>query len=507
MAYGKVALVGAGPGDPGLLTLRGKELLEKADVVVYDRLVCDDVLQHAKNARLVYVGKEQGHHPVPQHEINEILGREADGAKLVVRLKGGDPYVFGRGGEEAEHLAELGVPIEVVPGVTSALAALSHAGIPATSRGVAQSVHIITGHARADGELELDFDALAHVTGTLVFLMSVTSMPEITKSLLESGKDPDTPATVVQNGTLPTQRKVSATLSTISEASSAAGVTSPAILVIGEVCDSPAGLDWRASLPLDGVQVVVSRPLDGAGGIAARLREAGAEVLELPCLDTRPIDDETVRNAISNLSRYEWTVLTSPRGARYLFEAIYRAGLDARALAGTKIAAVGQSTADTLAERGIKADFIPKHHDGASLGESLAELVGDGGRVLLFRAKAGATGIVEALSSKGVGYDDIAAYETVPADDETAAAAVRERIERGSARLAVFTSASTVEGFSRAVPGCGDGSVTAVCIGKSTEKAALSHGMRTVVAANATLDDLLRTTIVTAAIMVAQNEE
>ncbi len=499
MAYGKVALVGAGPGDPGLLTLRGKELLEAADVVVYDRLVCDDVLNYAKGARMVYVGKEQGHHPVPQHEINRVLAEEAQGVDLVVRLKGGDPYVFGRGGEEAEYLTELGVEIEVVPGVTSALAALSYAGIPATSRGVAQSVHIITGHAREGGELEINFDALAHATGTLVFLMSVTSMPQITQSLIDAGMDPDTPAAVVQNGTLPSQRRVSATLSTIAQTSCEAGVTSPAILVIGDVCDSPIGLDWRSSLPLFGIPVAVARPLDGAGGISARIRDVGGEAVDLPCIDTHPIGSQEVRDAVAGMAGYGWLVLTSPRGVRYLFEAIKAEGLDARALAGTKVAAVGASTADALAQHGIRADFVPEKHDGKHLGEGLARIVSKDERILLFRAKKGAPGIIRALDEAGIAYDDVAAYETAQVLDESASKTVSARVENGEISLAAFTSASTVEGFCRAVGEDTVKDVTAICIGETTAGAARSHGMNVVVSENATLDALLQAVIETAA--------
>ncbi len=493
MAKGKVALVGAGPGDPRLLTLRGRELLEKADVVVYDRLISDEILSHAKQAKLLYVGKEQGHHPVPQHEINAMLAREATEADLVVRLKGGDPYVFGRGGEEGEYLVEQGFEIEVVPGVTSAIAALSYAGIPATSRNIAQSVSIITGHARADGELEINFEALSKTGGTLVFLMSVTSLPDISGRLLEAGMDPSTPAAIVQNGTLPSQRRVAGTLSTIVEDAQAANVQSPAIVVVGDVCACVDALDWYSRLPLFGQTVLVTRPRDTAGALSTKLREAGADVVSLPCIDTHAILDKSVQDAVDQLvlGKYTWLVLTSVRGVSALFEALDNTGLDARALSKVKIACVGASTGEALAKHGIRADYTPEHYDGAHLGEGLADFLETSDCVLIFRAKNAAPGLTEALDAANVACKDVAAYETVPVSDDRAAKEVSAKVAAEEIGYAAFTSASAVRAFAKAVPEAANSKIIAVCIGPSSEKAAKNLGLRTIVAKNASLDALV----------------
>ena len=301
---GMVALVGAGPGDLGLLTRRAAELLGRCDVVVYDRLINDELLGLCPQAKRIYVGKRVACHPVPQHEINQILVREGLAGRRVVRLKGGDPYIFGRGGEEARELAAAGVPFEVVPGVTSAVSALSYAGIPATDRTCAASVHFVTGHRRENGELGMDFDALARVGGTLVFMMAVSTTPEIARGLLAAGMDPSTPAAMVERGTTARQRRVDATLATVADASRDAGVTSPAILVVGEVCAFAETLDWYDKLPLRGLTVAVTRPADRLGTLTRRLRELGADVIEAPCIETRPVPSETLVGAIEGLREH-----------------------------------------------------------------------------------------------------------------------------------------------------------------------------------------------------------
>ena len=293
---GKVTLVGAGPGDPGLLTRKGLEALERADVVVYDRLVSPAILAlMPEGAVKINVGKEASRHPVPQEQINRILLEQAQQGHNVVRLKGGDPFLFGRGGEELELLAEHRIPFEEVPGITSAIAAPAYGGIPVTHRDCCSSLHIVTGHQRAGKELAIDFEALVRTGGTLVFLMGVSALPTICAGLLDAGMAPDTPAAVVERGTTPAQRRVSASLAELPRAAEAAAVQSPAVIVVGGVCALADQFDWFDHLPLKGKRVVVTRPRERAGTLSARLRALGADVWEYPCIATVPITPAPLR--------------------------------------------------------------------------------------------------------------------------------------------------------------------------------------------------------------------
>lgn len=378
-----VALVGAGPGRLDLITVRGLDLLKHADVVVHDRLDTAELLAFAGvqgpagRARLIDVGKYAGSHPVPQGEINEILINEAKKpqVKLVVRLKGGDPYVFGRGGEEASALAAAGIPFEVVPGISSALAALSYAGVPATDRRHAASFHVLTGHRRANGPLDIDFRALVEAGGTDIFLMSVATLDDIARGLLTAGRDPETPACVVERGTSPRQRRIDGTLETISERAREASVQSPAILVVGEVCSLASELDWFDRLPLRGCRIAVTRPADRAKCLVRDLRALGAEVIETPLIKTVPRPVGELVPVMKRLSGFSWLVLTSTEGVRCLNEALRAADLDARALAGLRIAAVGPATASALASLGVRADLVPQRYDTEHLARELVERI------------------------------------------------------------------------------------------------------------------------------------
>ena len=287
--YGKVTLVGAGPGDPGLLTVKGREALLAAQVVVYDRLVSPAILAlMPEEAEQINVGKEASRHPVPQDQINRILLEKALEGKNVVRLKGGDPFLFGRGGEELELLREHGVPFEEVPGITSAIAVPAYGGIPVTHRDFTSSLHIVTGHARAGKALDIDFEALVRTKGTLVFLMGVSSLPDICEGLLKAGMDPDTPAAIVERGTTPAQRRLDATVATLAQTAAEGKVESPAISIVGQVCALARDFDWFDALPLKGKRIVVTRPKERAGTLAHRLRKLGADVFEYPCIRTHP---------------------------------------------------------------------------------------------------------------------------------------------------------------------------------------------------------------------------
>lgn len=491
---GHVTLVGAGPGDPGLLTVRGKQAIAEADVVVYDRLVGPEILAlMPETAERIDVGKKSSNHPVPQQRINEILLEKAQEGKRVVRLKGGDCFLFGRGGEELELLAQNGVDFTVVPGVTSALAVPAYAGIPVTHRDFTSSVHIITGHAKAGAALHIDFDALVRHGGTLVFLMSAASTPMILKGLMQAGMPVDMPAAMIERGTLPGQRKVVATVATLADKMRQAGISSPAILIVGAVCSLSDAFDWYDALPLRGAAVVVTRPRARAGTLTEKLHRLGAEVISYPCIETEIIwPNMPVVEALASIDQYHWLVLTSPAGVDTLMRLLDAAEMDARSLAHMKIAVIGAGTAKALKEHGLRADYIPQVYDSAHLAEGLVRLVREGERVLLLRAQIGAPELPQVLTEACICFDDIPIYRTVYRSERSAALA--ERLTRGDVDYVTFTSASTVHGFVGSLPEDTDfTNFTALCIGPSTERAARAAGMKTITAANATIDAMLDT--------------
>ena len=489
---GFVTLVGAGPGDPGLLTVKGRQAIEHAEVVVYDALVGDGIMALIPDdAELINVGKRSGNHTVPQEGINQILVDKAREGKRVVRLKGGDPFLFGRGGEELEELHAAGVPFQEVPGVTSAISAPAYAGIPVTHRDFASSVHIITGHKKAGKELGIDFEALVRTGGTLVFLMGVSALPEICAGLMAGGMAPDTPASIVERGSTPHQRRVDATVSTLAEKAVAEHVKAPAISVFGGVCSLGDKLDWFDQLALKGKRIAVTRPKERIGTLSTRLRALGADVIEYPCIETRPIVPcAPMEEALGQLQNYDWLALTSPAGAQYLWEELRREGKDARALAGLKIAAIGPGTAGVLAKHGLQADYIPEVYDAAHLGAGLVKL---GARnVVMFRADIGTPELPETLLASYVSYLDVAIYETVYTSP--CADSLRPQLENSEIDMVTFTSASTVKGFVDSLGQDFDFTkVTAVCIGIQTEAEAKKYGMRTHVAEKATLDAMIET--------------
>lgn len=485
---GSVILVGAGPGDPGLLTQKGRQAIENAQVVVYDRLVSPAILSLIpKDAEKINVGKESSNHLVPQEEINRILLRKAQEDKRVVRLKGGDPFLFGRGGEELELLEAAGIPFQVVPGVTSALSVPAYAGIPVTHREFCSSVHIITGHARAGAELSIDFDALKRTGGTLVFLMGVTSLPKICKGLLDAGMAPDMPAAVVERGTLPRQRKLVSTLERLPLEAEKAGVKSPAIIVVGKVCSLSNRFDWFDCLSLKGKTVVVTRPEDRSGTLTQRLRELGAEAVDYPCIRTVAREENPeLEEAIGNLSRYRCLVFTSPAGPEIFFRRLRAAGRDARALSGLTLAAIGPKTAKALEKHGVTADLVPETYDSDHLAKALEAVEGP---VLLCRASRGSTALPEMLERKGIPFADVPIYDTVytAPDPQKVDALLGEKL------LVTFTSASTVRGFVESLPGRDLKNVIGCCIGKQTEAEAKKYGLTTVVSQEATMESLMET--------------
>jgi uroporphyrinogen III methyltransferase/synthase len=432
-----VYLVGAGPGDPGLLTARSLELIAAADVIVYDRLIPETALDGARpEAELLYAGKVGGGPSVSQEEIGQLLVDHGAAGREVVRLKGGDPFVFGRGGEEAELLRDAGVAFEVVPGITAGVAAPAYAGIPVTHRDAASAVAFVTGHEDpAKADTALDWPALAAFPGTLVVYMGVRTLEAISQALIAAGRPPSQPAAIVERGTLPRQRVVVATLSTIGSVAAREGIRAPAISVFGEVAALHERLDWLGARPLAGRSVAVTRARAQSSGLARRLRELGAVVVEAPAIRIAPIDGPA-----PELAGYDLVCLTSPNGVRLLFERLRTAGRDARALAGATVAAIGPGTARALEQHGVIADIVPERFVAEGLVEALADTPVT--RALIARAAVARDVLPDALRERGAQVDVLELYETV---SEPLSEPQRDAV--AAADYVTFTSSSTVQFF------------------------------------------------------------
>ena len=478
-----VYLVGAGPGDPGLLTRRGAELLARADVVVHDRLGTADLLDLARpDAEMITAGKAPGQVDLAQDEINAILVEKGLAGLEVVRLTGGDPFVFGRGGEEAEVLAQAGVPFEVVPGITSAIGAPAYAGIPVTHRGRSTHFTVVTGNEDpTKAGTDVDWDALARVGGPLVILMGAARIGSIAERLMAAGLPPDTPVAAVRNGTRPDQHTVRATLATIA----AAGVTAPSAVVVGAV--AALDLTWFEDRPLFGRTVVVTRAREQASELRTRLERLGATVLELPSIALEPVDF-----ALPDLADVAWTVFTSVNGVAAFFDrGLDPAGLDARALGGVRVAAIGPGTAAALATRGIRVDLLPERFVAESLLEAFPEPSTTGERVLLARAAQARDVLPEGLEARGYAVEVLPVYRTVTAaPDPQALALVRD----GGIDAVTFTSSSTVRNFVDLVGPLPDPAPPVVSIGPVTSDTARELGLTvSAEATEHTIDGLVAT--------------
>jgi len=502
MSEGIVYLVGAGPGDPGLMTRRSLELIAEADAILYDRLIPADALDGARRGcDLRYVGKEPGNPAMAQEDIDALLVELGSQGLRVVRLKGGDPFVFGRGGEEAEALAQAGVAFEVVPGVTSGVAAPAYAGIPVTHRDAASAVAFVTGHEDPGKEESrnstdsasvpnpsrtsndsasvpnpsLDWGALARFPGTLVLYMGMKNLPLISQRLIAAGRPAEEPAAVIQRGTLPGQTVVNATLAEIAERVAEAGIRPPAITVIGPAAALRDTLAWLERRPLHGRRVAVTRARAQASGLAARLRSLGADVVETPAIriEPRPVEGEVTRMT-AEIGDYVLVILTSPNGATLLMAALNATGRDARALAGATVAAIGPGTARELERHGIHPDVVPPRSIAESLVEALADVPVDGRRVLVARAAEARDVLPEALGERGAEVDVVALYDTIaePLDDAQIEALA-------SADYVTFTSSSTVHFLLDAVgsPGGLPADGRLVSIGPVTSATAREHGL------------------------------
>lgn len=442
---GKVYLIGAGPGDPGLLGIKAKECLETADSVVYDRLADPRIVAYAnKNAEMIYVGKASANHAMPQWQINKLLVKLASEGKTVARLKGGDPFVFGRGGEEALELKAAGLPFEFVPGVTSAIAVAEYAGIPVTHRAVATSFAVVTGHEDpTKPESQINWAGLATSVNTLVFLMGVENIEKISSQLIKHGRPANTPAAVIRWGTHPEQRTLITTLENAAADVVKTGMKPPAIFLVGEVVNLRKDLQWYDNKPLFGKTVVVTRARAQASLLTKKLEADGAKVVEVPAIKiVPPADYAPLDQAIAELSTYKWLVFTSANGVEYFFDRLKNAGKDARALAAAKIAAIGSATADALSKIGITADLIPSAYKAEELADALADQVQPGDKLLLARAKVAREVLPEALRKLGVAVNVVTAYETV--EDCENKEELLEVLKSDEPTVVTFTSSSTV---------------------------------------------------------------
>ncbi len=491
---GVVYLVGAGPGDPGLITVRGLELLESADVVVHDRLVDARLIRRARtDAEVVDVGKTPGGRGARQDDIHALLIARASEGMSVVRLKGGDPFVFGRGGEEAMALLRAGIPFEVVPGITSAIAAPAYAGIPVTHRGVASAVTFVTGSdSPGKADTDVDWSALARTNGTLVVLMGWRSMESVVARLRSEGLPGDTPAALVEWATGPRQRTVTGTLSDIIENGRAQGLGPPIVAVFGGVAALREDIRWFDNRPLFGKRVLVTRSRTQASALSRLLEGRGAEVVEIPTIrNTPPEDYAELDSAIRRLPGFDWIVFTSTNAVDAVFDRLGEAGLDSRALHGMRVAAIGQSTARELRDRGIAADMIASLSISEGLVKEMAAIGVSGSRILVPGAETRREALASGLAELGADVDVVAAYRTVNVESSPAAveAALADGID-----VATFTSSSTVRGLVRLLNGDVaklDG-VAVACIGPVTAAEARAAGLDVaILASESTVEGLV----------------
>ena len=481
---GMVYLVGAGPGDPGLLSVKARECLGRAEVVVYDRLADERILGYVpEGAEFVYVGKAASNHAMKQGDINRLLAEKAKEGKIVVRLKGGDPFVFGRGGEEALLLEESGLPFEVIPGITSAISVPAYAGIPVTHRGVAVSFAVVTGHEdpekRSSG---IHWEKLATGVDTLVFLMGVGNLPRITKKLMENGREADTPAAVIRWGTRPEQEVLVTTVGKAAEDAEKAKIAPPAIFVVGDVVALREKLSWfdrRDRRPFLGETVLVTRAREQASKLTESLEALGARCLEAPAIRLAEPENgyKEVDGAIAHIEDYAWVIFTSANGVHRFFERLRVAGKDARAFARAKIAAIGKATAEALSSHGLLADAVPEEFRGEKVAEVLKGQVEAGQRILIPRAAEAREILPKMLREMGATVDVVPVYRTVAAD--TDGEALRQKLAKGEIHWVTFTSSSTVTNLLKLLgsPEPLQGVKTA-CIGPITAETCRKNGIQ-----------------------------
>jgi uroporphyrinogen III methyltransferase/synthase len=477
----KVYLVGAGPGDPELITVKGLECIKKADVLIYDFLASPFLLKHAStHTEIIYVGKKGGDHTLSQDRINALIVEKAKSGSTVTRLKGGDPFIFGRGGEEAEVLIQAGIPFEIVPGVTSAIAAPAYAGIPLTHRKFTSTVAFVTGHEDPAKETSsIDWASLVKGIGTLVFLMGVKNLPHIADRLLSHGMDPETPVALVRWGTTARQFTVTGTLDTIAERVKATGLKPPAIIVVGHVVTLRETMKWFENRPLMGRRIVVTRAREQASDLVKRLSDLGADCIECPTIETVPPDDtKPLDTAIDDLSSYEWLIFTSVNGVNFFFNRLFAKNKDVRALNHVHTAVIGPATAKRLFDFGLKSDIVPESYRAESVVKAFAQEDIVGKKILLPRAKEARPVLPIELTRMGAVVDEVTAYCTKAVKDD--ADVILKRLKERAIDMITFTSSSTVKNFRALLPSEGLDSliqgVTIAAIGPITADTARNLG-------------------------------
>lgn len=502
--YGKVTLVGAGPGDIGLLTRKGMQAIEEAEVLVYDALLSLELLAMCpKDIEWINVGKRSSHHLVPQEEINQILVDKAKEGKRVVRLKGGDPFVFGRGGEELEQLVKEGIDFEVVPGVTSSIAVAAYNGIPVTHRDYTSSFHIVTGHKKKNGTLDINFKALVDMDATLVFLMGVSALDTICNRLMGEGMEPSTPAAILEKGTTCRQRRVVATISTLKEQADKNEIKSPAIIVVGKVCSLEKEFEWIEKKPLFGQQILVTRPKNRISKFSAKLRKLGAQVIELPAIETIPILErkkkevgakfqEAVENFVKETGKV-CAVFTSPQGVKHFFEQLRTMQIDMRKLLANQklqIAAIGAGTKKELEHYNLFVDYMPERYYAKELGNVLGQQLEADTKVYIFRALEGSEELTKELDRAKLEYVDVATYETVYESNSHLIEKLEDAFQNEQIDMVTFTSASTVKGFVNTMKNIDFTKVQAICIGEQTAREAEKYRMHIKIAQEPSMESM-----------------
>jgi len=450
---GKVYLVGAGPGDPGLITVKGLECIQNADVLIYDYLASPSLLKHApQQAEIIYVGKKGGDHTLSQDQINALIVDKARQGSTVTRLKGGDPFIFGRGAEEAEELIKAKISFEIVPGVTSAVAAPAYAGIPLTHRRYTSTLAFVTGHEDpAKEESSIDWAALVQGIGTIVFLMGVKNLAHITGQLIRHGMRADTPVALIRWGTTPRQQTVTGTLDTVVDKVAAAGLKAPAIIVVGDVVQLRETMKWFEKRPLLGKTIVVTRAREQASDLVDRLTALGAECLEIPTIKVAPPDDaKPLTAAIESLATYDWLVFTSVNGVSFFFEYLFARGRDVRALHHLRTAVIGPATAKRLLDFGLKSDIIPESYRAESVVQAFSRKKIKGKKILVPRAREARPILPVELTKLGAVVNEVTAYHTQAVSNN--ADHLVARLKEGSIDLITFTSSSTVKNFHALLP-------------------------------------------------------
>ena len=496
MSKGKVYLIGAGPGDTKLITVKGLECIQKADVIVYDRLANPRLLSYKRNdAELIYVGKSPDRHTLTQDEINQVLVDEGLKGKYVVRLKGGDPYVFGRGGEEAEVLRAHGIEFEVVPGITSAISVPNYAGIPVTHRDFTSTFTVITGHEDPTKEdSSINWARLATDPGTLIFLMGVGNLAKIVSQLVTNGKSPQTPIALIRWGTRPEQQVVTGRLENIVEEVAKAKLTSPAIIIVGEVVTLRDTLTWFEQKPLFGKRILVTRAREQASVLSEKLELLGAEAWEYPSIAIKkPADIEPLNKAIAEASSYDWLIFTSVNGVKFFFEQMKELKADIRSLGKAKICAIGPKTKEVLEDKGLQVAVMPEVFRAEAVAEALTPLVKAGEKVLLPRADIARDVLVTTLKEMGLKVNEVVAYETIKADSDNQF--LLEKMEEKEIHVITFTSSSTVRNFMELIGERREllEGVTIASIGPITTKTAESLGLKVDITADEyTIDGLVK---------------